>query len=258
MSKSVAKRPRILFLDIETFPNIAYVWGKYEQNVIRYTRETCLATFSAKWQGESKMISRGLDDYPGYKAGSYDDTLLVKDLWKLFDEADMIVAHNGDQFDIKVSQARFIFHKLNPPTPFKTVDTKKVAKGAFKFNSNKMDDIGSLLGLGRKIKTDFDLWEGCINGDPVMWARMKRYNNYDVTLLERLYNRMLPWADKHPNFTTGEVACPKCGSFDINYRGTQRAVTRSYNRFQCQKCGGWGRTVKSVGKAIVQNVGSRN
>lgn len=252
------KRPRILFLDIETFPNIAYVWGKYQQNVIRYVQQSCIATFSAKWQGESKILSRGLDDYAGYKPKSYDDSKLVKDLWKLFDEADIIVAHNGDDFDIKMCQGRFSFYGLKPPTPFKTVDTKKATKKVFRFNSNKMDDISELLDLGRKIKTDFDLWEGCINGDPVQWAKMKKYNDHDVVMLERLYNRLLPWVDNHPNFTDGQHACPKCGSFDVQRRGTQRAVTRSYTRYQCQKCGGWFRSVKSVGKAIVQNVPNNN
>lgn len=252
------KRPRILFLDIETFPNIAYVWGKYQQNVIRYVQQSCIATFSAKWKGEKTILSRGLDDYPGYKPGSYDDSQLVKDLWNLFDEADVIVAHNGDDFDVKVCQGRFSFHKLRPPTPFKTVDTKKATKKVFRFNSNKMDDIGDLLDLGRKIKTDFDLWEGCIRGNPKMWKKMKTYNDHDVVMLEKLYMRLLPWMDHHPNFTTGVVACPKCGSANVHYRGVQRASTRSYQRFQCQKCGGWGRTMKIMERSIVQNVPNNN
>src|ERR1039458_4785789 len=98
--------PKILFLDIETFPNVGYIWGKYDQNVIRYTQQSCVATFVAKWLGDSKILSKALPDYTGYKAGSYDDKAIVEDLWKLFDEADVIIAHNGDQFDIKVVVGR--------------------------------------------------------------------------------------------------------------------------------------------------------
>jgi DNA polymerase elongation subunit (family B) len=249
------KTPRILIIDIETFPNIGYIWGKYDQNVIRYTQQKCIATYSAKWFGKSKMISRKLPDYDGYKPGSYDDRAITQDIWKLFDEADIIVAHNGDQFDVKYCQARFIFHKMSPPSPFKTVDTKKVVKNVANFNSNSLDDLCDLFGLGRKLKTDFDLWEGCIKGDKSAWRKMVEYNEHDVIMLEKLYVKMLPWAVNHPNMTTGGLACPKCGSFDVNFRGTQRAVTRDYRRFQCQQCGGWGRTVKSVGKSIVQNIG---
>jgi uncharacterized protein YprB with RNaseH-like and TPR domain len=131
-------RPKILFLDVETFPNIGYTWAKYQQDVIRFKQETCLATYSYKWLGEKEVYAKGLPDYKGYKGGSYDDTALVRNLWDVINEADIIVAHNGDAFDIKVIQARFIFHKLSPPRPFKTVDTKKATKRVARFNSNKL------------------------------------------------------------------------------------------------------------------------
>lgn len=258
MSKPVEQSaPRILVIDIETFPNIAYVWGKYDQNVIRYTQQKCIATFSAKWLGSSKMISKKLPDYDGYKPGSYDDLAITKDIWTLFDEADIIVAHNGDQFDIKYCQARFIFHGLKPPSPSKSVDTKKVVKNVANFNSNSLDDLCDLFHLGRKIKTDFDLWQGCIDGNKSAWRKMVEYNEHDVIMLERLYLKLLPWAVNHPNFTQGEIACPKCNSRNIQWRGLQRAVTCSYRRFQCQKCGGWGRTTQSEkgAKSKVQNIG---
>jgi hypothetical protein len=259
MSAPIVPAPRILIIDIETFPNIGYIWGKYDQNVIRYTQQKCIATFSAKWYGDpkSKMISRKLPDYPGYAPGSYDDKALVADIWKLFDEADIIVAHYGDKFDIPYCQSRFIFHRMSPPSPFKTVDTKKVASQVANFNSNKLDDLGDLFGLGRKIKTDFDLWEGCIKGNPVSWKKMVRYNEHDVVMLERLYKMLLPWVKNHPNYTQGVIACPKCNSLKVQARGIQRAVTASYQRYQCQKCGGWFRATKALRylKSLVQNVG---
>lgn len=244
MSESVV--PKILILDIETFPNIGYVWGKYDQNVIRYTQQSCIATFVAKWLGEKKIISKALPDYKGYKAGSYDDKAIVADLWKLFDEADVIIAHNGDQFDIKVVMGRFVLYGMKPPAPFKTVDTKKVVKEVARYNSNSLDDLSSLLGLGKKIKTDFDLWEGCINGDQKYWGLMVKYNRMDVLLLEKLYMKLLPFAKTHPNlafWTRGK--CPKCGGHDIQYRGVARCITRQYQRFQCNACGSWGRVTKS-------------
>jgi hypothetical protein len=238
--------PRILILDIETLPNIGYVWGKYDQNVIRYTQQSCMATFVAKWLGEKKIISKSLPDYKGYQAGSYDDKALVTDLWKLFDEADVIIAHNGNSFDIKVSTGRFILHGMMPPSPFKSVDTKLMVKEAARYNSNSLDDLCGLLGLGKKIHTDFDLWEGCIKGDMKFWNKMVAYNKMDVLLLEKLYLRLLPFAKTHPNltfWTRGE--CPKCGGHDIQYRGVQRCITRQYQRFQCNTCGSWGRVAQS-------------
>ena len=234
--------PRILFVDLETFPNRGYIWGKYDQNVIRFTQQSCIATFVAKWLGDKKIFSKALPDYKGYAAGSYDDKAIVEDLWKLFDEADVIIAHNGDQFDIKVAVGRFILHGLKPPTPFKTVDTKKVVKEVARYNSNSLDDLCSLLGLGKKIKTDFDLWEGCINGDMTQWNKMVKYNRMDVLLLEKLYLRLMPFAKTHPNLTFWTRGkCPKCGGHDIQYRGFARCITRQYRRFVCTDCGSWGR-----------------
>lgn len=238
--------PRILLLDIETFPNLAYVWGKYEQNVIRYTQQSCIATFVAKWLDSPKIISKALPDYPGYIPGSYDDKAIVADLWKLFDEADIIVAHNGNSFDIKVVTGRFIFYNMKPTSPFKSVDTKLMVKSVVRYNSNSLDDLCSLLGLGKKIKTDFDLWEGCINGDMKCWNQMVKYNRMDVLLLEKLYLRLAPFAKTHPNLTFWTRGkCPKCGGHNIQYRGFARCVTRQYRRFVCNDCGSWGRAVIS-------------
>lgn len=240
-----SKRARILFIDIETFPNIGFTWGKYDQDVIRFKQQVCVATVAYKWQnGGVKAIA--LPDYKGYKGGSYDDKALVKDLWKLLDAADIVVAHNGDSFDIKVMQGRFLFHGLTPPSPFKTVDTKVLASKVARFNSNKLDDLSDLLFHERKIKTDFDLWDGCIRGDMKCWRQMVAYNKKDVVLLERLYERLRPYASNHPNVAVyaEAVVCPKCGSADIQYRGVTRTNTQVYQRFQCRGCGGWGRRTR--------------
>lgn len=243
---------KLLFLDIETFPNKSYTWGKYDQNVIRFIEEGCIATFVAKWLGDPKLIARALPDYKGYKPGSYQDRLIVKDLHKLFDEADIVVAHNGNAFDIKTVQGRFIIHEMPPPSPIKSVDTKQMTKAVARYNSNKLDDLGFNFFRERKIKTDFDLWEGCINGDMKSWNQMVAYNKKDVLLLEKLYLRLLPWCNNHPNMGnfSGIECCPKCGSTEIEYRGFARTTTRIYRRFQCQVCGGWGRTSGSEKRRI--------
>jgi DNA polymerase elongation subunit (family B) len=240
-------KPKLLFLDIETFPNLGWTWAKYEQDVIKFKQETCIATFAAKWQ-HGPVFAKALPDYKGYKPGSYDDKKLVVDLHKLLDEADVIIAHNGVDFDVKVINARFLFHGLKPPSPYKVIDTKREVKKVARFNSNKLDDLGSLLGEGKKIKTDFDLWLGCIHGEKDSWDRMVRYNKQDVLLLEKVYLRLRPWIKSHPNLTVlnPEANCPKCESTRIQWRGTTVTATRKYARFQCQDCGGWGRATKGA------------
>lgn len=147
---------KILFLDIETFPNIGFTWGKYQQDVIEFIEEGCVACFAAKWLGE-ETFAKALPDYKGYKPKSYDDFHLVEDLWKLLNEADVIVAHKGDSFDIKIIYARFLVHNLLPPAPFKTVDTLKAVKKVARFNSNRLNDLSRMFLDDQKISTSFGL-----------------------------------------------------------------------------------------------------
>jgi hypothetical protein len=269
MSKSKQKEPhqhgeaeplaKILMLDIETFPNVGYTWGKYEQNVIRFVQESAIATYAAKWLHKPQVFAKALPDYKGYTPGSYDDRGLVEDLWKLWDEADIIVAHNGNAFDIKQVQGRFLFHGMTPPSPIKSVDTKNMVKAVARYNSNKLDDLGHNFFNERKIKTDFDLWLGCINGDVKSWRQMVTYNKKDVILLEKLYLRLRPWSNNHPNlgsYTEDVQVCPKCASSEIQYRGYAHTTTRMYRRFQCLVCGGWGRNSGSEKRTMKPLVNS--
>lgn len=243
IKKSVSK-PKILLYDIETMANLVYTWGKYEQDVIAYQRHWYMLTFAYKWLGDKKTYVKSLPDYPLYKKDKYNDRDLIKDLWKLFDEADIIIAHNGASFDIKKTNARFMKHKLLPPSPYKIIDTKLEAKRYLKMDSNKLDDLGDYFGIGRKINTGgFELWLGCEAGDKKAWKKMCDYNIQDVVLLEKVYLELRPFMDKHPRTETHIIdnpACPKCQSTKVQKRGTEiTGLKGKRQRYQCQNCGGW-------------------
>lgn len=235
---------RVLLFDIETSPNIGYTWGKWEQNVIENVQDWHILSVGWKWLGESKVSVKGLDDYPGYRGDRTNDKLLVADLWKLFDQADVIVAHNGRAFDSKKATARFICHDMTPPRPYKQVDTLKLARQYFKFDSNKLDDLGQYLKLGRKLPhTGFHLWKGCMAGDPKSWKMMKNYNKQDVVLLEKVYLKFRGWAENHPDMTLynhiDKLQCPKCLSIHTKRCGYVMLKKRIKQRFQCLDCNGW-------------------
>lgn len=236
------RTPKLLFFDIETAPNKAYVWGKWQQNVIEFDSEWYMLSWSAKWVG-GKHETKCLADYPGYVPSTEDDGLLVKDLWDLFNQADVLIAHNGNKFDIKRAKTRFIEHGLLPPEPSKTIDTLTVARKHFSFNSNKLDDLGRRLGVGRKMKTGgFELWRACMEGDLKAWALMKKYNKQDVLLLERVYEKMKPWIDNHAHMgvlSNIENGCRNCGGTHFNRHGYNITPTGKQPRYQCQKCGAW-------------------
>ncbi len=229
-------KAKILFYDIETSPNLAYVWGKYQQDVIAYKREWQLLSFAYKWKGEPEVTC--------HSRRTLTEKELVIRLRATLEKADIIVAHNGDDFDYKKANAKFLEFGLDPlPLP-KSVDTKKVAKNYFKFNSNSLNDLGQLLKLGKKINTGgFDLWLGCMGGDAKSWSLMERYNKQDVLLLEKVYNRLLPWMMKHPNVAQPADGrpdgCPKCGGLRLKSHGWINYVSSRAIRYRCKDCGGW-------------------
>ena len=233
---------KIVFLDIETAPNLGWVWGKWEQNVLDNQRDWYILSYAFKRAGDRKVTTVGLIDYPAtYAADITDDTAITADLWQLLDSADIIVAHNGDKFDLAKINTRLLKHGHNPPSPYKTVDTLKIARKVFAFDSNKLDDLGRYLGIGRKLPhTGFHLWKGCMSGDPVSWAKMKKYNGHDVELLERFYYLIRKWIPSHPNVNQIDLGnCPKCGSDKLQRRGFSFTASRKRQRLQCQNCSGW-------------------
>lgn len=250
--------PRILLWDLESSPNLGYCWGKYDQNILSFTSEWHILTIGWKWLGEKTTHVSGLDEYDRYAIDPEDDYELTALAHRLFCEADIVIAHNGISFDTRKIQARMLFHGFDPPTPFKEVDTLKIARRHFAFTSNKLGELCTTLGIGAKVDTGgFQTWLGCMRGDPKAWARMKKYNKHDVVILEQLYLKLRPWTNRHPNVATigsEPGACPKCGSDEgMTSRGyTHTAVSRR-QRFQCKGCGGWssGRAIERVATEYV-------
>jgi len=234
------KKPKILFWDIETAPNTAYIWGLWnEVTSMDFIRDNWyVLCWSAKWLGEKKIMSAAING-PGEN-----DESIIKKLWDLLNQADIIVAHNGVKFDCRKANTRFIKYGLNPPTPSKVIDTLKEARKYFYFTSNRLGDLGKILGVGEKAQTGgFNLWKQCMNGDKKAWNKMVKYCKQDTRLLENVYLKLRPYMTNHPNIgvINGAAVCPKCGSYNIQYRGYTITSANKYRRFQCQECGGWGK-----------------
>jgi DNA polymerase elongation subunit (family B) len=246
---------KILLFDIENSPSKAYIWQSktiFVPNNMIFA-EWYMLCWAAKWLGEKKVISSALCDNPSYKKDLTNDYYIVKKLWNLLDEADVVVAHNAANFDVKKANARFVYHGMPPPSPYKIVDTLILAKSKFKFTSNKLDYLGKNLNLGKKKENaGMILWERCMAGDIKSWKEMVAYCRQDVVLLEKLYKRFLPYMDTHPNTNiyNGTInKCPKCGGSDIQKRGYVYVLGGRKQRFQCVGCGGWcseGKVVKNA------------
>ena len=239
--------PKVLLFDLETTPILAWVWGLWKQTVglPAIVRDSHLLTWSAKWLGDDYVMYDSLIAHKLYAKEPYNDLHVTESMWHLLDEADVVVAQNGDKFDVPKINTRFLYHELPPPSPYKTVDTLKIAKASMRLTSNKLDWMAKFLFDESKIKTDFDLWTGCIRGDKRAWAQMIEYNQKDVTLLENVYLALRPWAKTHPNMglyidLQGSMPlCPRCGSSDLSRNGTKTSKTMlgRYQQYHCGECG---------------------
>jgi hypothetical protein len=239
------KEPRILIWDIETAPVLGYTWGAYEQNILWKAHDWYLLTIAWKWLGEKKVHVLGLDDFKMYDDDPQDDYALASHAWDLFNEADIVVAHNGVAFDTKKAKARMIVQGFTPPSSVVEVDTLKLARENFNFTTNRLTDVCQDLGIGKKIDTGgIELWRSIVeDDDPKSWALMKKYNQHDVELLEELYLKLRPWAKRHPNLATiGDrpKACPKCGAeAGMVIRGYRHTAVSVRANYRCNACGGY-------------------
>lgn len=233
---------KVLLLDIETSPNLAYVWGIWEQN-INLTNMVATSTvlcWSAKWLGEEHIMHDSLFESSPKQ--------MLKGMHKLLDEADVVVHFNGKRFDIPTLNREFLMSGMRPPAPFKQIDILNVVRDKFRFLSNKLSFISKELKLGEKTKHNgIQLWVDCLAKKPEAWATMKKYNKQDVLLLERLYLKVLPWIEAHPNRAAfeGSPVCTNCGQEHYQKRGTWTSRTTTYQKYVCLDCGTWFKKMKN-------------
>lgn len=236
--KSPAK---ILVFDIETSPLVAYLWSKWQNGVNDndIISDWSILCFSAKWLFDSKMISHKMTRK---ELQTRDDSRIVKELWKLLDEADIVIAHNGKKFDIKKANSRFLRNKLLLPTSYQVIDTLLHARSKFGETSNTLNYLAGALGLGSKMETPKGMWHKVMQGDYNMLNTMSKYCDQDVLLLEEVYLEMRPYIQPHPNIglyiSENVEACTCCGSKNIKETGKSYATTvNMYNLLRCDECG---------------------
>lgn len=239
-------KPRIAVYDIETSPHIVYSWGLYKQNISpnMIIENSRLLSVGYKWIGEDKL------HYYDCRGNPHDDTNVVQRIWELFDNADILVGQNIQQFDTRKANARMIELGMSPPSPYKQIDTKVEAKKVAMFTSNKLEWLAEHLSDQPKDSHSefpgFELWSECLKGNPRAWDVMEKYNKQDVSSTEEVYLKLRPWMTNHPNINayddSAAIRCPKCGSHNVQRRGSYFTQSGQYTRYHCQSCFSWSRT----------------
>jgi DNA polymerase elongation subunit (family B) len=244
--------PKILTIDIETAPNLAYVWGLWDQNVAlnQLVQESTILCFAAKWLNEKKtnFYSLPKDGPEG----------MIEAAYELLDQADVVVGFNHRSFDIKHLNREFILSDRYAPSYYANIDLLTIARSKFKFASNKLEHIAAQLQVGKKMKNSgFELWLGCMAGtiipntelNPIAWAEMEKYNRQDVKVTEAAYLKMRNWdtSNVHLGVFAGNAdACRVCAGRNLEKRGFKAKGSSVYQQYQCRDCGAWSRAASAI------------
>jgi len=229
-----------LFFDIETSYVKANLWRQGKQYVRpeQIVTEKKIICISYKWQGENKVYSVQWDD-------KHSDKKLVKDFVKILGQADEIIAHNGDRFDIKELRTRAILNGVLMFPKYRTLDTLKKARKYFNFTSNKLDLLGNYFNVGRKLDHEgFTLWEKTVEGTKAeqkkYLAKMVSYCEQDVILLEDVFSVLTPYIDHNTNLAVlkggRKWQCPECASKSVKLSHTDTTPMGYIKRYMTCKC----------------------
>lgn len=227
-----------LFFDIETSPNIGLFWeAGYKKNIdySNIIKERAIICICYKWEDAKEVYALNWD-------AKQDDKKMLEKFIVIADQADELVGHNGDKFDLAWIRTRCLFHGISMFPKYETIDTLKIARQKFRFNSNRLNYIADFLGIGQKIKTEFGLWKDIVlNKDAKAMDAMIKYCKKDVVLLEKVYKELskhvAPKTHYGVIFGADRGSCPECGSDELVK--SKRRVTASgtiYIQYQCKTC----------------------
>jgi DNA polymerase elongation subunit (family B) len=234
-NKTVLKR---LYFDLETTPNIVYSWNiGYKLNIghDNLIKERAIICACYKWEHEKEV------KYLTWEDG--DDAKLIYALYDILMEADEIIGHNGDNYDIKWFKTRCLYHGILNMPEICSIDTLKLSRKHFRFNSNKLDYIGQFLGIGKKKDTGgFNLWKEVMANNDKSLFKMVEYCKNDVILLEQVYNKISGYIKNktHLGVLKGnsKCSCPNCGDENTQARGNLILASGTIKkRMQCKSCG---------------------
>jgi hypothetical protein len=237
--EALPKNPNILIYDIETLPNIAYCWDTFSDRAIPLEfiiKPKSICTIAWKWYGKPETYVLVVDT-------PYDDKPVLEAFLPEWNKADYAVAHYS-RFDKPFIAARLMANGLPSLRPVCDICTYKLAKAHFgrSLNGNKLDHLGTILGVGRKIKTGADLWVACANGDKEALMKMAEYNKQDVDLLAEVFRAMLPYVKSKLNLNLMSdepiLRCKTCGSDKLNHSRYEYTASSMRHLFLCDN-GHW-------------------
>jgi uncharacterized protein YprB with RNaseH-like and TPR domain len=124
-----------------------------------------------------------------------DDKELVKQVCKLVRDHDIIVAHNGNRFDIPMLRTRALRWRLSPLREVKLVDPCSIAYRKFKLRSNSLGRIADYVGIAdRKTPLDMSVWaDVMLNGSKSGMNKIVEHCEADIRVLRGILDFVKPF-----------------------------------------------------------------
>lgn len=255
---------KVALIDIETSPALSYHFGMRNifispQQVQERTRVLC---FAVRWQEGYTPEPDGKTEFFAEWKG-HD---IARELFKVYDEADVVIHYNGKRFDTPHARREMIEDGLPTPSPVVELDLWQETKGRFAFMTTKLQSLAEELLQSSKLSHEgIALWIAVLAGDPEARQRMEDYNIQDVDLMVELLPLLLPWI-KVPNVSlvdsaavgpllAADVPCPRCGRVDtLKPRGKAVTVSGVYQSYRCENDGGYVRGTRRIDGAGVVGI----
>ena len=237
-------KPKVLFYDIETTLAKSYHFQQWKVNLSQKQKIEESHLLSIAWCWNDGDVNG--DILSQREVLEHDDERLVLKVWCLLDNADIVIGHNLRRFDNKKANSYFLKYGLNPPSPYRTIDTLQIAKSKFALPFNNLDYIAEYLNVGRKIPTDVQLWIDCDKGNQDALDLMLDYNKQDVVVLRDVYKRLLTWSNNNVNMNTyndDRFSCTNCGSGKVEMI-TNKFVHTNTNKYLAYRCSGCGSVMR--------------
>lgn len=247
-------KPKIILWDIETLPNLDKALEHWVNLDCQWKKVTMTRTVSSiicigwKELGKKKINCINAWDFPSkWKKDKNDDKEVCKAMYEVLKDADGIVTHNGVKFDYKFLNTALAFHGLPLLPKIPHIDTKTLASRNLTIVNNRLNSVADFFGCEKKLQNGgWGLWVDVHKGSKKARDTMEKYCKQDVKVLEEIFLKLRPWADRIPNYNLflgkGARVCPKCGSARLHKHSIRSTKTKRYQRYRCEDCGSYSKT----------------
>jgi hypothetical protein len=241
---------KVVFVDIETslIEMYGFRLGMQRPNIESLVGKSQTKLLTAAWGTWADLYEYGPDGVisvgnhhrkMAFKRDPLDDTYVLRQLWKVLDDADVVVAHNA-AFDTGWIEGRFMDLGWKQPSKYYVYCTFRTLQG-LNGVSKKLDYLSQKLIGTEKVKHEgLPLWVGCSEGDRECFEKMETYNIGDIyDTLYQVYLRTALYVNRHKCIDLGGegIYCTVTGDdlehLDEPYRNRNTGLL--YNVYRNEK-----------------------